>query len=139
MARTGTYADRSEGRLDEHTARTGQPGEWTSDALLGDLEALLSRLHPRTIVLPHFIDDHPDHAATYRYTRRALENLHREPDVLRGVVHAGACWPSDCKTFLNLLQPMPPLPRPLGGYAPKLRQPIDADHDHAVVFPRLSR
>lgn len=138
-ARTGTYADRSEGRLDEHTARTGQPGEWTSDSLLGDLEALLDRLRPRTILLPHFIDDHPDHAATYRYVRRALENLHREPEVLRGVVHSGACWPSDCKTFLNLLQPMPPLPRPLGGYAPTRREPIDADQKLDVISTYISQ
>ena len=28
IARTGTYADRGAGRLDEHTRRTGKPGEW---------------------------------------------------------------------------------------------------------------
>ena len=140
VARTGTYADRSEGRLDEHTERTGQPGEWTSDSLQEDLEALLKRLKPRAVVLPHFIDDHADHAATYMYFRRALERLHREPDsVLRGVVHAGACWPSDCKTFLSPLQPMPPLPKPLGGYSPPVRHPIDAELKLDVLSTYISQ
>lgn len=112
VARTGTYADRAAGRLDEHTARTGHPAEWTSDALTGDLHALLLRLAPTEVYLPHAIDEHPDHSMTYVYFRRALDLLSVAPAVVhRGVVHAGECWPSDCQRYFTPELPTPPLPR----------------------------
>lgn len=114
VARTGTYADRTAGRLDEHTARTGHPAEWTSGALTGDLQALLLRLAPTEVYLPHEIDEHPDHAMTYVYFRRALDLLAVAPALVhRGVVHAGECWPSDCIRYFTPELPTPPLPRPL--------------------------
>ncbi len=140
VARTGTYADRSANRLDEHSARTGQPGPWTAQTLQADLRALLERLRPRTVVLPHFIDDHPDHAMTYVFVRRALEAVGGpQPRLLRGVVHAGPCWPSDCRTFFEPLRPMPPLPAPLEAYAPGLRRPIDAQQKLDVISTYVSQ
>ncbi len=143
VARTGTYADRSEGRVDEHTARTGAPGEWTAEALTSDLVALLERLRPRTVVLPHAIDDHADHAATYIFFRRALDELDLGtplPErVLRGVVHAGRCWPSDCHTMFTPTTPMPPLPPPKGGYAPTERLRIDAEAKLRVISTYVSQ
>lgn len=126
VARNGTYADRSAGRLDEHTARTGAPAEWTSTALVGDLEAVLRRLAPRHVYLPHGIDEHPDHAMTYVFFRRALDQISEfAPVVHRGLVHRGECWPSDCATFAGAGLPIPPLPAPLEGYSPNERVGID--------------
>ncbi|MFO0593973.1 MAG: PIG-L family deacetylase [Myxococcaceae bacterium] len=128
IARTGTWADRSAGRIDEHSKRTGAPAEWTADALVGDLEALLAMLTPREVVVAHGVDDHPDHAMTYVYFRRALDRLPNAPVVVhRAVVHAGPCWPSvrcDPNYFTPEL-PMPPLPAPLAAYAPLERLSID--------------
>lgn len=134
IARTGTYADRGAGRLDEHTRRTGKPGEWTSTELTGDLVALLTRLKPREVYVVHGIDDHPDHAMTYVYFRRALDRLSWAPSVVhRGVVHAGRCWPSDCETLFTPDLPVPPLPGPLATYAPDERFPADAQHKLAAI------
>ncbi len=126
VGRTGTYADRRAGRLDEHTARTGQPADWTADSLTGDLEALLGRLKPQDVYLPHGIDDHPDHAMTYVFFRRALDRLDWAPTVVhRGVVHAGECWPSDCANFFTPGLATPPLPGAMSGYEPTERVPVD--------------
>ena len=127
IARTGTYADRSAGRLDEHTARTGKPAEWTSEALTGDLEALLIKLAPKEVYLPHGIDEHPDHAMTYVFFRRALDRLSQAPALVhRGIVHAGECWPSDCVKYLTPDLATPPLPGRLAEYLPTERLPVDA-------------
>lgn len=129
IARTGTYADRRAGRLDEHTARTGKPAEWTAGALTGDLEALLTRLNPTGVYLPHGIDDHPDHAMTYVFFRRALDRLSTAPALVhRGIVHAGECWPSDCRTYFTPALPTPPLPGRLTGYVATERIPVNAQH-----------
>ena len=134
VARTGTYADRGAGRLDEHTARTGQPADWTSDALVGDLEALLTRLAPREVYLPHGIDDHPDHAMTYVYFRRALDRLPTAPALVhRGIVHAGECWPSDCVKYFTPNLPTPPLPGALAGYRPSERLPVEPSRELEAI------
>lgn len=126
VGRTGTYADRRAGRLDEHTARTGQPADWTAESLTGDLEALLSRLKPTDVYLTHGIDEHPDHAMTYVFFRRALDRLDWAPTVVhRGVVHAGECWPSDCKKYFTPGLATPPLPGKMAGYEPAERVAID--------------
>lgn len=122
VARTGTYADRRAGRLDEHTARTGKPAEWASEALTGDLAALLERLKPAEVYLPHEIDEHPDHSMTYTFFRRALDRLPTAPIVHRGVVHAGECWPSDCARHFTPELATPPLP---GALQPTERVAID--------------
>jgi len=133
VARTGTYADRSAGRLDEHTARTGKPADWTSEALVGDLEALLTRLAPKNVYLPHAIDEHPDHSMTYTYFRRALDRLSSAPVVHRGVVHVGECWPSDCVTYFTPELPTPPLPGKFAAMVPSERVPIDAQRKLAAI------
>lgn len=134
IARTGTYADRRAGRLDEHTARTGTPAEWTSDALIGDLEALLLKLAPNEVYLPHGIDEHPDHAMTYVFFRRALDRLSEAPAIIhRGIVHAGECWPSDCVKHLTPELATPPLPGRLAEYLPTERLPVDAARKLAAI------
>ncbi len=143
VARTGTYADRAEGRLDEHTRRTGAPGDWTAEALTGDLTALLELLRPREVILPHAIDDHADHAATYIFFRRALEQLELGTPipvrVLRGVVHAGRCWPSDCETNYTPKTPMPPLPKALAGYVAQEKLRINAEAKLSVITTYVSQ
>ncbi|MEQ1731467.1 MAG: PIG-L family deacetylase [Vicinamibacterales bacterium] len=140
IARTGTYADRRAGRLDEHTARTGNPAEWTSEAITGDLEALLTRLNPTEVYLPHGIDDHPDHAMTYVYFRRAIDRLSTAPALVhRGIVHAGECWPSDCHAFFTPSVPTPPLPGRLAGYLATERRPVNAQHKLAAITRHTSQ
>ena len=140
VARTGTYADRGAGRLDEHTARTGTPADWTSDALTGDLEALLRRLAPREVYLAHGIDEHPDHAMTYVYFRRALDRLDTAPAMVhRGLVHLGECWPSDCVKYFTPKLATPPLPRGLAGYVPTERLPVDATRKLAAITKYTSQ
>ncbi len=134
IARTGTYADRGAGRLDEHTRRTGQPAEWTSTALVGDLVALLTRLSPHEVYLAHALDDHPDHAMTYVYFRRALDQVPVAPArVHRGVVHAGPCWPSDCAHYFTPDAPLPPLPKSLAAYTPDERLTADAQRKLTAI------
>lgn len=113
-----TYGDVSANRIDEHRARTGAPGRWTSTELTQDLAAVLERLQPKEVYVPHGLDAHPDHAMTYVYFRRALDLLDRSPQrVHRSMVHAGRCWPS-CESALSLSSPMPRLPEPWATYKP---------------------
>lgn len=121
-----TYGHRGWKRVDEHTARTGWPAPYTSESLTEDLAAVLDRLRPRDVYLPHAIDAHPDHASTYVYFRRALDRTHfPAPLVHRGVVHAGPCWPSDCHTPYTPGSLFPPLPEPLERYLPSERLHVD--------------
>ncbi len=134
LARTGTYADRSAGRFDEHTARTGAPSEWTAEALTSDLAALLLKLRPKEVFLPHGIDEHSDHAMTYLFFRRAIDRLAIAPALVhRGIVHAGACWPSDCVQYFTPEVPTPPLPAPLTGYLPSERLPVNAERKRQAI------
>jgi LmbE family N-acetylglucosaminyl deacetylase len=132
-----TYAARGASRRDEHTARTGSPALYTSDAIVDDLLAILARTMPSDIYVTHAIDDHPDHASAYMYLRRAFE---REPrfanaTVHRAIVHAGPCWPdgSGRREPCPVVTPqpraeMPPLPTPLEDYVPRERVPIHLEH-----------
>lgn len=140
-ARTGTWADRSAGRVDEHTRRTGSPAEWTSTALTGDLAALLQRLQPKEIVVTHGLDDHPDHATTYLYFRRALDTLDSAPALVhRGIVHAGPCWPSaTCAVYFTPSLDMPPLPGELRDYQPLERNRIDAGKKLVAIAKHVSQ
>ncbi|MBK7864889.1 MAG: PIG-L family deacetylase [Archangiaceae bacterium] len=131
---TSTRLGSGAGSLDEHTRRTGAPAPFTSAALVGDLTALLERLEPREIVLPHPIDEHPDHAATYAYFRRALEGLERGPvRVHRAIVHQGPCWPGDCRVQPSPESSVPPLPAPLEAYAPTERVRTDGRAKQALI------
>lgn len=129
-----TYANHGAGHLDEHTARTGAPAAYTAEALTADLTALLERLRPSDVYLPHAIDAHPDHAMTYTYFRRALDGLAEAPRVHRGVVHAGLCWPSDCATAFVPHASMPPLGSPYLGYAASEQVPIDGRRKGALLM-----
>jgi LmbE family N-acetylglucosaminyl deacetylase len=132
----GTYATRGAGHTDEHALRTGEHAPWTSTALTGDLAALLARLKPREVVLPHGIDSHPDHAATYAYFRRALDQLETGPArVHRGIVHADRCWPTDCRVNFTPDAGFLPLPPPYENYRPRERRPVDAQ----LKFTAISR
>ncbi|MEW6430947.1 MAG: PIG-L family deacetylase [Myxococcota bacterium] len=132
--RRTTLATRGAGHLDEHTRRTGRPAPFTAPALTGDLAALLERLAPRDVYLPHGLDEHPDHAATYLFFRRALARLVRGPvTVHRAVVHAGPCWPTDCATSLAPDEPLPELPAPFDGYRPTERVPIEGRRKLALI------
>lgn len=129
IAQTHTWADTLAGRDDVHERLTGGEGEWTSIGLTEDLATLLARLQPHDVYLPHAIDDHPDHAMTYVFFRRALDLLKRAPAVVhRGVVHAGPCWPAEqCGTWYLPDAAIPPLPSAMAGYAPTERTPIDPE------------
>lgn len=120
-----TWADARRGWMDEHRKRTGRPSKWTAAALENELAILLTDLAPREVVVPHGIDDHPDHAMTYALFRRALDRLPTAPSTIRrAVVHAGPTWPQEGVAF-RPTRPMPPLPEPLAAYRPTDRVPID--------------
>jgi LmbE family N-acetylglucosaminyl deacetylase len=52
------------------------PGSrYCGQALMGDLESLLQRVHPDVLYIPHPGDDHPDHWATHCFSMAALEDL----------------------------------------------------------------
>lgn len=135
-----TTASRGLGRVDEHTRRTGAPAPFTAEALTQDLQAVLLELSPRDVYLPHGIDDHPDHAMTYVYFRRALDRLEWAPRrVHRAVVHAGRCWPSACDGEIDVSAPLPPLPAPLTGYRPDERVSIDGAAKRRVIALHASQ
>ncbi|MBL8955152.1 MAG: PIG-L family deacetylase, partial [Myxococcaceae bacterium] len=136
-----TYARRGRRGTDEHTHRTGAPAVYTSDALVEDLVALLTKLQPREVYLPHAIDEHPDHAMTYVYFRRALDRLETAPrEVHRAIVHLGDCWPAnDCKTPLTLDEKVAPLPAPYDLYVPSERVPADARLKLAAISHHVSQ
>jgi LmbE family N-acetylglucosaminyl deacetylase len=132
---TATWADRGAGQVEAHQLRTGQHAPFTAAALTEDLAALLLRLQPRDIYLPHPIDSHRDHASTYVFLRRALDTLLGAPPVLhRALVHAGPCWPGDCAAPPYAPgEAMPALPPPLEGYRPAEKHPIDAQGKLAAI------
>lgn len=125
-----TYGRRGAEHADVHTARTGTPAAFTEANVLGDLRALLDALPPTTVHLPHAIDTHPDHAATYELVRRALERDSGPlPLLVRHVVHAGPCWPAmegaSCVPPSAAASALPPLPD-LPAYTPDVVRPVDA-------------
>jgi LmbE family N-acetylglucosaminyl deacetylase len=128
VAGATTYAARGAHHHSEHFDRTGEPALYTAQALVEDLASLLARLQPRDVYVPHPIDSHPDHAATYVFFRRALDRLDAAPRIVhRAVVHAEGCWPAaDCGHFFTPDLPIGVLPAPLGGYVLSERLPVDA-------------
>ncbi len=132
---SGTYGARGERRHDEHHARAGEPGAYTAASITDDLAAIVQRVRPTDVYVTHAIDDHPDHAATYMFLRRALERASGVLPVTvhRAVVHAGPCWPNGSgrsepcpPAVLDPRAPMPPLPDPLTAYAPRERLALPA-------------
>jgi LmbE family N-acetylglucosaminyl deacetylase len=127
-----TYGARGRGHADEHTARTGAPAPYTAAALVEDLAAALARAGVGAtgarLVTTHARDRHPDHAATYRFVRRALEHLPMPYDIelRRVIVHAGGCWPVvPCGTEpYHPTAPMPALPSDFADLPAPSRAPI---------------
>jgi len=135
-----TSASHGFAHTDEHTARTGTPAPFTAEALSEDLAALLARLKPRDVYLPHPIDDHPDHAATYAFFRRAVDLLDAAPPIVhRGVIHAGRCWPGDCTVAYAPDLMVPPLPGNLSTYLPTDRVPVDPLFKFGVIARYVSQ
>ncbi len=121
-----TYATHGASKRDEHAARTGRPGEYIAESITQDLAALVLKMRPRDVYITHAIDEHPDHAATYSYFRRALDRIGiPAPRVHRAVVHAGRCWPGDCVTPYRPEAGIPPLAAPRESYVPRERLPVD--------------
>ncbi len=137
---SSTYGARGREHADVHTARIGHAAPYTSDALVADLGALFADAPPREIHLPHGLDEHPDHAMTYAYVRRALAQLQASTLLVRHVVHAGPCWPAaDAQgacvaphpTMAST--PLPPLPPPLDGLLPDRIERADPLRRRAAI------
>lgn len=141
-----TYGARGHEGSDVHTARTGTPAPYTSTALVDDLSALFAAAPPAEIHLPHAIDDHPDHAMTWAYVRRALTRLKASALLVRHVVHAGPCWPATdahgaCiePTPALAATPLPPLPPPLSALLPDRVEPTDPHRRRAAIAHYVSQ
>jgi LmbE family N-acetylglucosaminyl deacetylase len=63
-------------------------------AVLHDLETVMSRVQPRQVFVTHPADIHPDHWATYCFTRLALEELRSR---------SGKNWPRRCQLLTYLV------------------------------------
>lgn len=129
-----TYGDRGHGRQDFHKARFGTHAIYTAEQAVTDLTWLLEKLRPARVAITHPNDTHPDHAATYTLVKRALRRLSGAPELLRGLVHNGDCWPTGegegnrCQpASLSIDDPVPPLSGVLSGYEPDVRVPVPAE------------
>jgi len=123
-----TYGQRGAGGADAHSARTGAPAQYTAPNLVADLAHLIEWFAPRTLIVTHPADTHPDHAAAYALVRRALTQSRRPPRLLRALVHGNDCWPTggvpgqDCTPGrIAPREAMPPLSGSLHGYLPDVR------------------
>ncbi len=143
-----TYGARGAERGDVHTARTGSAAALTSRNLVEDLVALFTAAPPSEIHLPHPIDDHPDHAMTYAFVRRALDvaPLDVLPTLRRHVVHAGPCWPSVdaggacvAPAIEADASRLPALPPPLARYAPDYTLVADAARRRSAIAAYVSQ
>ncbi len=75
-----------------HTRQPGAP--YSGQSLLRDLIGILSEFQPDLIVLPHPLDEHPDHRALSAFTFLAVELTHADnpdydPTLLGYLVHYG--------------------------------------------------
>lgn len=120
-----TYAALGVGHTDVHTLFEGEPAVYTSASLTEDLTSLLDALAPRDVFVSHPIDEHPDHAFTYIYLRRALEHADVDPPTIhRALVHIGGCYPTDVgmppcpEVHFDPTKRIPPLPPLYANYRP---------------------
>lgn len=115
-------------RTNETWPVRGESRPFTSTALTDDLTALLDRLRPADVYLPHGIDTHRDHAMTYVFFRRAIDRLGLATRAHRSVVHRheDLCWPGSCERPYRPDATMPPLPFPLDRYSADEQLPVDA-------------
>ncbi len=72
--------------------------EYNGEDLTKELTWVLSHFRPTLVVTVHPMDRHPDHCATYRFVRAALQALPKynaalRPSLLTFLVHFGSWWP----------------------------------------------
>lgn len=110
-----TYAQRGARQRDANGSGSNWSRAFTAGNLVADLEDVLERNNPSLVVISHGIDHHPDHAATYKFYRQALDRRNRTIPTLRSIVHHGSCWPNDSKGSESCdtepYQPQRPLPK----------------------------
>ncbi len=98
-------------------------------AVLHDLKAVMERVQPRFVFCTHPADIHPDHWATYCFTRLALEELRARPT---------QAWAQECELFTYLVHRRG-WPSPWGYYPElKLAPPpalVDLPLNHWVEWP----
>jgi LmbE family N-acetylglucosaminyl deacetylase len=126
-----TYGNRGRDHQDYHRSQFGAHATYTVDNALDDLTHLIAQLLPHRLAVTHPNDTHPDHAATYTLARRAVERAHLTPQILRGIVHNGDCWPTAASDTapcppgrIDPTEPMPQLTGTLRGYSPDVRVPV---------------
>ncbi len=91
-----------------NTRRPGAP--YSGAALLEDLRGILDEFQPDLIVLPHPLDEHPDHRALSAFVSLAVEMAHvdgpaYEPTLLGYLVHYGMYPQHRRLTALDGLRP----------------------------------
>ena len=72
--------------------------EYNGEDLTKELTWVLSHFRPTLVATVHPMDRHPDHCATYRFVRAALQALQKydvalRPSLLTFLVHFGNWWP----------------------------------------------
>lgn len=101
------------------TAALNPGAPYCGEALLGELEEIISGFQPTVVYLPHPLDTHEDHRAGYAFVRRAIAELGSTGDELGSpslrcyLVHSYAGnWPAPSR--LNDVLAMEPLDAFLG-------------------------
>jgi LmbE family N-acetylglucosaminyl deacetylase len=71
---------------------------------------VIDTFQPTVVFAPHAADQHPDHATTGEFVRRALETRSQLPRLHRYVIHAGSQWPAPRSLQMQMgLDPPPAL------------------------------
>jgi LmbE family N-acetylglucosaminyl deacetylase len=60
--------------------------EYDGEDLMKELARILTDFRPTLMIIPHPLDHHPDHCASYFFVRRALADLERQDPTLHPVV-----------------------------------------------------
>lgn len=82
---------------------------YTGASLLSGLGATLEHFKPTSVLVPHPLDDHPDHSAAYAFTTAALFGWGQKCQIFTYLVHRGH-WPyPGRRSHRNPLEPPKPL------------------------------
>lgn len=82
---------------------------YTGASLLSGLGATIERFKPTSVLVPHPLDDHPDHSAAYAFTTAALYEQRLPCQLFTYLVHRGH-WPYPGRNSRsNALEPPKPL------------------------------
>ena len=92
------YTSKHTGRASSPYASSFTPGaEYCASRIVGDLAMILADYMPDLVLVPHPLDAHSDHWASYALAMYAIEQLDyvelTGARVLAYMVHAGANWP----------------------------------------------